>query len=106
MTIWVKTNLAEAWASTLVLYMSFAQILRHSNTEWIRRNHEDRTRNKYKFKIGAAIADFGSIKFDNRPFTRGLNISSDGDTTDWADFEEVTRFNGTNDIDSFAKKYF
>lgn len=71
-----------------------------------RRNHEDRTRNKYKFKIGAALADFGSIKFDNNPYTRGLNISSDGDTTDWADFEEVTRFNGTNDIDSFAKKYF
>jgi len=71
-----------------------------------RRNHEDRTKNKYKFKLGAAITDFGSIKFDNRPFTQSLNIISDGDTTDWADFEEVTRFNGTNDIDSFAIRLF
>ncbi|MFT5512411.1 MAG: hypothetical protein ACI8SE_000809, partial [Bacteroidia bacterium] len=71
-----------------------------------RRNHEDRTKNKYKFKIGAAISDFGSIKFDNRPFTQSINIISDGDTTDWADFEEVTKFNGTNDIDSFALRLF
>lgn len=71
-----------------------------------RRNHEDRTKNKYKFKFGAAITDFGGIKFDNRPYTQGLNISSDGDTTDWADFEEVTGFNGTNDMDSFAIRLF
>ena len=71
-----------------------------------RRNHEDRTRNKYKFKIGGAITDFGSIKFDHRPYTQSLNILSDGDSVDWADFEEVTRFNGTNDIDSFAIRLF
>ncbi|MFT5725042.1 MAG: hypothetical protein ACI9JN_002165 [Bacteroidia bacterium] len=67
-----------------------------------KRKHEDRTVNKYKFKIGGAITDFGSIKFNNQPFTQQVTFLADGDSVDWADFEEVTRFNGTNDIDSFA----
>ncbi len=71
-----------------------------------RRKHEDRTVNKYKFKIGAAITDLGRIKFDNSPYTKNLDIISNGDTVDWADFEEVAKFAGTNDIDSFTVGLF
>lgn len=71
-----------------------------------RRKKEDRTANKYKFKIGAAITDFGSIKFDNQPYTQRINLISDGDSTDWSDFNRVTRFSGAEDIDSFAMDLF
>ena len=80
---------------------NIGQTINRIPTAWIGETTKTELKNKYKFKLGAAITDFGSIKFDNRPFTQSLNIISDGDTTDWADFEEVTRFNGTNDIDSF-----
>ncbi len=71
-----------------------------------RRKEEDRTANKYVFKFGAAITDLGRITFDRAPYTRNLNIITDGDSTDWTDFQSVTKFSGSDDIDSFALELF
>ncbi|MCB9260836.1 MAG: SPOR domain-containing protein [Flavobacteriales bacterium] len=70
-----------------------------------RKNFEDRTTNKYKFKIGGSINDFGRIKFNNSPYTQQLSISTDTLYT-WDNFESVKKFNGTQDIDSFAGELF
>jgi cell division septation protein DedD len=71
-----------------------------------RRKHEDRTANKYVFKIGAAITDLGRINFDHSPYTRNLNVITDGDSTDWVNFESVKKFSDSDDIDSFALHLF
>ncbi len=71
-----------------------------------RKKREDRTANKYKFKLGASINDFGGIKFSHSPYTQYLNIDSNGDSTDWTNFKEVTSFAGIEDVDSFAIRLF
>lgn len=72
-----------------------------------RRKHEDKTINKYKFKIGAAITDFGRIKFNNAPYTQQINIQADENAVrDWTNFKSVAKFSGSEDIDSFALDLF
>lgn len=71
-----------------------------------RRKHEDRTVNKYKLKLGASINDFGSIRFNNAPYTQRISIDANGDSVDWANFNRVQRFSGAEDIDSFALDLF
>lgn len=71
-----------------------------------RRKHEDRSVNKYKFKVGASINDFGSIRFDNAPYTQRLDMQALEDTTDWSNFNSITKISGSEDIDSFAMEIF
>ena len=72
-----------------------------------RKKHEDKTINKYKFKVGASISDLGRIKFSNALYTRQINIKADEeDIKDWTNFKSVASFSGSDDIDSFALELF
>ncbi len=70
-----------------------------------RKRVEDRTANKYLFKFGASISDFGRIRFNNPEFVRQRNIYSDT-LVDWSNFKSVKSFGGSEDIDSFIFTLF
>ena len=71
-----------------------------------RRKHEDRTVNKYKLKLGAAIVDFGSINFDNAPYTRNIDILSDGDSADFTQHTRVANFGTIEESDTLVLEHF
>ncbi|MFT4522435.1 MAG: hypothetical protein ACI8ZN_001385 [Bacteroidia bacterium] len=70
-----------------------------------RREHEDRTANKYLYKVGASIADFGRIKFNNAGTTKTMHLTSDG-SVDWHNFNSFTELNGVDGVDSFFYELF
>ncbi|PCJ66104.1 MAG: hypothetical protein COA58_08510 [Bacteroidetes bacterium] len=71
-----------------------------------RRTHVDRSQNKYDWKIAASIVDLGFVNFKNPKAVRKLTIGSPASGTNWNDFDVADSWNGVEDFDSFANKFF
>lgn len=65
----------------------------------------DHTVNKYLFKFGASIVDFGQIRFNNTEYARQINVYSDT-IRNWDNFKSVKSIGGSEDIDSFIFELF
>jgi hypothetical protein len=70
------------------------------------KRQEDRSENKYDWKIEGSIADLGYVKFDVPGLTRQRTIPAQSDTLVWADFDEVVSWKGTEDMDTFLLSFF
>jgi tetrahydromethanopterin S-methyltransferase subunit G len=70
-----------------------------------RRRVEDRTANKYLFKAGASVADFGGIRFNNPGNTKRIVLNRD-DYVDWTRFQRFSELSGLEAFDSFAYGLF
>lgn len=66
-----------------------------------RKTREDRSVNKYKFKLGASINDFGAITYNNSDFLTSINIRSE-DLVKWSNFNSAQDLGGTTDADSLV----
>jgi hypothetical protein len=66
-----------------------------------RKTHEDRSVNKYKLKLGASIADFGSIAYDNSDYLTRINVES-SELVRWSNFNSLKSLGSSTDADSFV----
>lgn len=71
-----------------------------------RKTHYDNSSNKYDWKLHASIVDLGFIRFENEDYARKISVSTSSDTLFWNDFDTVSRWKGTDDLDSFAASFF
>jgi len=65
-----------------------------------KKTHEDRSQNKYLWKVGASINDFGSITYNNAPHLTNINVSSN-ELVKWSNFNSIKSLGGSTDADSF-----
>jgi hypothetical protein len=70
------------------------------------KRQEDRAENKYDWKIEGSLSDVGYVKFNVPGVTRQLTIPVQNDTLVWADFDGVTSWKGTADMDTFLYDFF
>ena len=71
-----------------------------------RKSQEDRSQNKYDWKVAASIVDLGFVNFNNPAATRKLTINSPASGTNWNDFDEADAWNALDDVDTFATNFF
>jgi outer membrane protein OmpA-like peptidoglycan-associated protein len=77
------------------------------------RDRYDNTKNKYKVKIGAALMDFGSIKYKNERYVRAYEIENDfsvtiNDTAKWKKWGQLDTldFNSSKSFDTAVSAIF
>ena len=71
-----------------------------------RKSQEDRSQNKYDWKIAASIVDLGFVNFKNPEAVRKLTISTPPSGSNWNDFDEADAWNSIDDVDSFTNRFF
>lgn len=70
-----------------------------------RKRQEDRSENKYDWKLGASIVDLGLVNFKHAS-ARSVSISSPATSRTWSDFDTADSWTGINNADTFLNSFF
>lgn len=66
----------------------------------------DPSRNKYLFKIGVSINDWGSIRYHKDNYTRYVHVLSGTDPIGWSQFKQFQKNDEGREIDAFMYRLF
>ena len=71
-----------------------------------RKNLEDHSVNKYKWKIAASLTDLGFVNFNKSGVARKITINPETTPVNWNDFDAVDKWKSLKEVDSFALDFF
>ncbi len=70
------------------------------------RKQEDRSENKYAWKLSGSIVDLGFVTFNMPGVVRRIAVPEQTDTLVWADFDDADQWKGTDELDTFITTFF
>lgn len=100
-----KNRLGKGNALDLGFVYEFRPRYREYYYRMDKKRQEDRTANKYLFKVGASVSDWGKIRFTNPDYTRTLELYDDTFNV-WTNFKSAKTLTSTHKIDTFALARF
>lgn len=65
----------------------------------------DNSENKYDWKVGASIVNFGFVNFNNQEANRYSSLNITG-STQWNNYDSADTWSTSSDIDSFSSSFF
>lgn len=71
-----------------------------------RKRWVDPSLNKYLYKIGIALNDFGSIRYKKEGYTKYVHIQSGPEISGWSHFKQFQKYDQATEIDAFMYRLF
>jgi hypothetical protein len=66
----------------------------------------DPSQNKYLYKVGLSLLDFGSIRYKKEGYTKFVHVQSGDEITGWSQFKKFQKNDKSTEIDAFMFHLF
>lgn len=99
-----KSKLGSGLGLDLGIVYEYRPNHRDFKYEMNRRRQEDRSQNKYKYRLAGSITDFGAIKYSK--FSNIRTVQQGSASTGYSRFNQSHAWDGTNDLDSFMQELY
>ena len=75
--------------------------------EMDKEEHEDRSMNRYLYRVGVSLVDFGSVKYNNSQYTQKVHMSGGTNVPlKWSSINGGKQFKNKAEVDSFLNTNF